>query len=78
MINDRPDQAAKALEAIQETSRSALGDLRRVLALLRRDGDQEPANVEPSPGLRELPSLLEQVRSAGVTVLMEVKGTAVG
>ena len=78
VINDRPDEAAKALEAIQVTSRSALGDLRRVLALLRRDGDQEPANLEPSPGLRELPSLLEQVRSAGVAVLMEVKGTVVG
>ncbi|MGA3149459.1 MAG: histidine kinase [Acidimicrobiales bacterium] len=78
VINDRPDEAAKALEAIQMTSRSALGDLRRVLALLRRDGDQEPANLEPSPGLRELPSLLEQVRGAGVAVLMEVKGTAVG
>ena len=78
VINDRPDEAAKALEAIQVTSRLALGDLRRVLALLRRDGDQEPANLEPSPGLRELPSLLEQVRSAGVAVQMEVKGKAVG
>jgi len=78
VINDRPDEAAKALEAIQVTSRLALGDLRRVLALLRRDGDQEPANLEPSPGLRELPSLLEQVRSAGVAVQMEVKGEAVG
>ena len=78
VINDRPNEAAKALEAIEVTSRSALGDLRRVLALLRRDDDQEVAKLEPSPGLRELPSLLEQVRSAGVTVLMEVKGKAVG
>jgi len=77
LINDRPEEAAKALEAIEVTSRSALGDLRRVLALLRRDGDQGAANLEPSPGLRELPSLLEQVRSAGITVLMEVKGKAV-
>ena len=78
VIDDRPDEAAKSLDAIQATSRMALGDLRRVLGLLRRDGEQEPANLEPSPGLRELPSLLDQVRSAGVVVQMEVKGQAVG
>ena len=77
VIKDRPDEAAKALEAIQVTSRMALGDLRRVLGLLRRDGDQEAANLEPSPGLRELPPLIEQVRSAGVAVQMEVKGEPV-
>jgi len=77
VIDDRPDEAAKALEAIQQTSRMALGDLRRVLGLLRRDGEHEVANLEPSPGLRELPSLLDQVRSAGVDVQLEVKGEAV-
>jgi signal transduction histidine kinase len=78
VIESRPDEAAKALDAIQMTSRSALGDLRRVLGLLRRDGDRQAAQLEPSPGLRELRSLVEQVRSTGVTVEMEVKGEAVG
>jgi signal transduction histidine kinase len=77
VINDRPDEAARALDAIQVTSRSALGDLRRVLDLLRRAGDPEAAQLEPPPGLRELPALVEQVRSAGIAVELEVKGEAV-
>jgi signal transduction histidine kinase len=73
LIDEHPDQARAALAAIKEASREALGELRSVLDVLRRDGDAAP--LVPAPRLADdLEGLVTRAASAGVAVRVEVTG----
>jgi signal transduction histidine kinase len=62
----------EALEAIEKTGRQALGEMRRLLGLLR--ADDEPAAHAPQPTVAELDRLVSQVREAGLPVELEIQG----
>jgi signal transduction histidine kinase len=66
VIDTQPEDAKHALEAIEETSRDALGELRRMLNVLR--SDDTTADLAPAPGMRDLEQLAEHVTRAGVPV----------
>ena len=67
-----PARAAGAFEAIAATGRQALVEMRRLLGVLRGDG-QAPS-LAPQPGLDQVPSLVEQVGRAGLEVELVVEG----
>ncbi|WP_156721986.1 sensor histidine kinase [Streptomyces apocyni] len=67
VMDKRPDQAKEALAHVREASRSALGELRSTVGLLRQSGDPE-APTEPAPGLARLGELLDTFRNAGLQV----------
>ncbi|MFB9236380.1 sensor histidine kinase [Plantactinospora siamensis] len=69
------DRAAadEALGSIEETGRTALRELRRLLDVLRTEA--EPAELAPQPGLAGIEALVEQLREAGLPVTLEVAGT---
>jgi signal transduction histidine kinase len=70
----QPKEAAKALAAIEATSRAALEELRRLLGVLRQaDGPQ--GDLAPVPGLADLDGLLAEVGKAGLAVKLRVNGT---
>ena len=76
-LTSDPDGARKALDAIEQTNTAALGDMRRLLAVLR---DTEPEglatdNHAPQPSLAHLEELVAHVRESGVPVEVEVVGT---
>ena len=73
MSKDEPRSRAM-LESVEASGRSALEELRRLLGLLS-DGDHA-APLSPQPGLAEIPSLVEQVRQAGVDIELRVEGQA--
>jgi len=62
----RPEEAREALRLIEDTSRTALRDMRRVLGVLRADAELVPA------GLGGLADLAEDARRAGVEVELSV------
>ena len=66
------DAVRRALDAIEHTNSQALGDMRRLLAVLR-DTEEQP-NSDPQPSLARLDALVTQVRESG----LEVAVTAVG
>jgi signal transduction histidine kinase len=66
-MDSQPDEAFKALVAVEETSRAALHDLRNVLGLLRQSDVVGP-ELEPAPTLDDLRDLIRRVRMAGVPV----------
>ncbi|MEU3605163.1 histidine kinase [Streptomyces sp. NPDC035033] len=66
-----PEFTDRALAAIEETGRSALEDLERVLLLLRETG-RRPAGA--SPGLDEAARLLDSARSSGARVDADITG----
>ncbi|MFI6347027.1 sensor histidine kinase [Streptomyces sp. NPDC050560] len=67
VMDKRPDQAKEALYQVREASRSALGELRTTVGLLRQSGDPA-APREPAPGLDRLDELVGTFRAAGLTV----------
>jgi signal transduction histidine kinase len=69
--HERPD-AAEELRAIEETARQALGDMRRMLGLLRTDDDG--LALTPQPGLDQVDRLVEHVRDTGLPVELAVEG----
>ncbi|MEV4569981.1 sensor histidine kinase [Nonomuraea sp. NPDC049419] len=71
----RPQEARAALAIIEQTSRSTLTEIHRVLGLLRSDGDARLTQEEthlPVPGVADLPGLADHARSAGVGVELTV------
>jgi signal transduction histidine kinase len=69
---NREEQAAEPLRLIGDTGRQALGELRRVLDVLR-DDDQD-GGLTPQPGVADLDRLLPSVRAAGLTVTYRTSG----
>jgi signal transduction histidine kinase len=68
-----PERAREPLRTIRSATAEALGEMRRLLGVLRAEG--EPAELVPQPGLAQLPALLERARAAGVPAELEVVGT---
>ena len=73
VADSRPGEVGKALAAIEATSRDALTELRRLLGVLRQDGDPQ-ASLAPAPGLANLEGLLAEVAEAGLAVKLRVEG----
>jgi signal transduction histidine kinase len=70
-----PDGMAEerdALSSVEHAGRTALVEMRRLLAATRRDGDE--AELAPQPGLDRLNSLLEEIGRAGLRVRLHVDG----
>jgi signal transduction histidine kinase len=63
------------LEGVEAVARQALAEMRRLLGVLRPDG--EPPSLAPQPGLDQLPRLLEEVKQAGVSLHVQVQGERV-
>lgn len=74
VVDRRPEQAAVALEAIRDSSRAALEELRGTLAVFR---GEEGAGRAPLAGLGRVESLVEELRSAGRRVEVVWQGRPV-
>jgi signal transduction histidine kinase len=70
-----PQEVAKAAAVIRTSAAAALGELRQVITVLREDSDGVTA--PPQPGFGQLAELLEESRSAGMTLdaHIDVPGT---
>lgn len=60
-----PEFARRALENIEGSGRRALGELDRILGIMRDDGD---ADRYAQPTLAQIPSLIEEMTTAGAQV----------
>jgi signal transduction histidine kinase len=71
---DRDPAAARtALEVVEESSRDALAEMRRLVTVLR-DADDAAASLAPTPGLTDLHRLVAEVAAAGVSVDVHTEG----
>ncbi|MFF1632880.1 sensor histidine kinase [Leifsonia sp. NPDC058248] len=68
-----PERSAEAMRMVAETGRSALGDMRRLLGVLRAS-EGNGADHAPQPGLSELGELVERFRAADLPVRITVSG----
>jgi signal transduction histidine kinase len=74
VMERQPEKAQEALSMIESSSRQAVAELHRLLGFLRRDSQTD--GLTPQPGLRQLDSLINEVREAGLEVRVEVEGEA--
>jgi signal transduction histidine kinase len=77
LLPGQPVQAEKHVEVIGQTAREALGELRRLLGVLRTPADfagREPPDTTPVPSVSQLGKVLDQVRAAGISVDLRVEG----
>ena len=73
-----PDALAEdsdALRGVEQAGRTALAEMRGLLAAMRRDGEE--AELTPQPGLDGLDALLEEIGRAGLPVQLHVDGEPV-
>ncbi len=68
-----PAAARRALEVVEESSRHALVEMRRLVTVLR-DTDEEAPALAPAPGLADVHRLVAQVAAAGVRVDVHTEG----
>jgi signal transduction histidine kinase len=69
-----PERAAAVMTPVSATGRQALGEMRRLVGLLRTDADGR----SPQPGLDDLDALADRVRAAGIRVTLVRTGVPGG
>ncbi|MGZ4171129.1 MAG: sensor histidine kinase [Solirubrobacteraceae bacterium] len=62
----------EALHGVEQAGRTALAEMRRLLGAMRQDKDG--VDLEPQPGLGDLPRLVKDVDRAGLPVRLHVDG----
>jgi len=72
VIDEQPDQAAQALEAIKHASKEALRELRGILNVLRQADEHDERS--PAPRLAQLDELIENTTRAGLPTSVTIHG----
>jgi signal transduction histidine kinase len=71
VLDDDSSSTREVFETIERIGRGALTEMRRLVGMLRSDGGDPLA---PQPALGDLPTLVTQVREAGLPVELHVEG----
>jgi len=74
VVRTDPDRAVDSLATIEDAGQQAMGELRRLLALLRESDDAGVRSEATVPGLAQVDHLLSSVRGSGVSASLEVTG----
>ncbi|HXM54298.1 MAG TPA: sensor histidine kinase [Candidatus Dormibacteraeota bacterium] len=79
VVDRRPEQARVALEAIKQTSKDALEELRGTLAVFREPAGAERAREarQPAPGLDQVQAVVAAMGEGGLPVELVVSGEPV-
>jgi signal transduction histidine kinase len=74
LLGRSPDAAVIPLRRVQETGREALGEMRRLLGVLR-PSDDSSSSTAPQPSLRRLPDLVREAADVGLQVEVATDGS---
>ncbi|MBT2208908.1 histidine kinase [Actinomadura sp. NEAU-AAG7] len=75
VMNTDPGQARETLGIVETTTRQALHEMRLLVQVLRHEDAVDPT-LAPTPGLGDIATLADQVRTAGVELSLDIRGTA--
>ncbi|MFJ4685925.1 sensor histidine kinase [Streptomyces sp. NPDC088789] len=73
MLDHDPAATREALVTLETSARSALGEMRALLGVLRSD-DAPDAPSEPQPGVADIERLIESSKAAGVPAELHITG----
>jgi signal transduction histidine kinase len=74
LLRRDPARAEEPFEVIEATGKQALGELRRLLGVLRADDDEAGLGLQPQPGLGDLDRLVASVAESGLRVDLIIAG----
>jgi signal transduction histidine kinase len=74
LLDRDPSKARAPLQSVQETGRQAVGELRRMLGLLRAEGARH--TLTPQPSTADLAELIDHMAGIGLPVEFTVEGPA--
>ena len=72
LLRRDPERVGEALQSIQDMGREALGEMRRMLGILRTEQGDVPA--PPQPRLADLKPMVERANESGLDVSLVVEG----
>jgi signal transduction histidine kinase len=73
LLQERDPRATReALETIEEVARETIGEIDRLVHVLRDDGSLD--SIEPPAGLAALETLVDRHRAAGLTIDVDLRG----
>jgi len=72
LLDSEPAEARGAFDTIEVTGQQALGEMRRLLGLLRES--EEQLDLAPQPTLARLDELVKQLRDSGLPVELAIEG----
>jgi signal transduction histidine kinase len=73
VIDKDPELARSTLSTVEQAGRTAVGEMRRLLGVLR-DGDESPSSHSPAPGVEAIHDLVYSTRSTGLKADFTVVG----
>jgi signal transduction histidine kinase len=73
LLPQDPTRAQEPLREVQSTGQQAITELTRLLGLLRGAADP-PVDLDPQPGVAQLPELVERLQASGLDVRLTTEG----
>jgi signal transduction histidine kinase len=73
IVHADPDKAAHVFARIEAVGRESLTELRRMLGVLRDDGDHA-ASLSPQPGIADIATAVAQAAATGVATELVIEG----
>ena len=78
VVDDDPAFVRSALGTIRSTGTGALGEMRRVVSMLREPGEPDAGALTPQPGIGALSELVAAARTTGTQVDLDIVGDTTG
>ncbi len=74
ILHRDPESVQDALSAIEQMGRTALGEMRRLVGVLRTEAEPVRSELSPQPGVHDLSHLVDQLRETGLQVQLWIEG----
>jgi signal transduction histidine kinase len=74
ILHRDPEAVQDALSTIEQMGRTALGEMRRLVGVLRTEAEPARSELSPQPGVNDVSGLVEQLRETGLQVQLWIEG----
>jgi signal transduction histidine kinase len=74
ILHRDPESVQDALSTIEQMGRTALGEMRRLVGVLRTEAEPVRSELSPQPGVHDVTSLVDQLRETGLQVQLWIEG----
>jgi signal transduction histidine kinase len=74
ILHRDPESVQDALATIEQMGRTALGEMRRLVGVLRTEAEPTRSELSPQPGVGDVSGLVDQLRETGLQVQLWIEG----
>jgi signal transduction histidine kinase len=74
ILHRDPESVQDALSTIEQMGRTALGEMRRLVGVLRTEAEPARTELSPQPGVHDVMGLVDQLRETGLQVQLWIEG----